>query len=520
MKKIFLLLTIFIITACKISGTHNEFTILSGSENETLEPIIKEFNNITGNNVKLVYKGSLDMMLLLESNSFRYDAVWPANSIWLKLSENANRIKHLKSIMTTPVVLGLKKSIASRLGWIGKNIRVKDIFQAIKNGEFKFLMTSATQSNSGASAYFGFIYAFLNNPEVIQSSMLNDPELRNNIKTLLKGVERSSGSSGWLKDLFLKKDYNAMFNYEALIIETNRELISRNQEPLYVIYPSDGMVIADSPLGYYNRGDNAKEEIFKALQKYLLSESVQQRLVQMGRRAGFGGVITHPDQSIWNIDWGIKADKILSPIKYPEADVIRKMLTLYQTVLRKPSYTIFCLDYSGSMAGRGERELKEAMRTLLNQKIAGKYYLNATPNDIISVIAFSSDIIVVWTVKGNSDNELNELYQKVFQLRPSGSTDIYSPVIHGLKILSENTQLENYMPAVILMTDGESNYGKSFRHLEETYKALKKDIPVFSIMFGAASKSQLENIAFLTNSLIFDGRKDLISAFRKAKGYN
>ena len=46
------------------------------------------------------------------------------------------------------------------------------------------------------------------------------------------------------------------------------------------------------------------------------------------------------------------------------------------------------------------------------------------------------------------------------------------------------------------------------------------DVPVFSIMFGDADPEQLEELAEATNARVFDGREDLIDAFRKVKGYN
>ena len=73
-------------------------------------------------------------------------------------------------------------------------------------------------------------------------------------------------------------------------------------------------------------------------------------------------------------------------------------------------------------------------------------------------------------------------------------------------------------PAVILMTDGMS--GGSFDAFMEQYQELGEDVPVFSIMFGDADSEQLEELAEATNARVFDGREDLIDAFRKVKGYN
>ena len=47
---------------------------------------------------------------------------------------------------------------------------------------------------------------------------------------------------------------------------------------------------------------------------------------------------------------------------------IKKSLGIYQTELRKPIHTVFCLDYSGSMYGEGIRQLTEAMEYILNEE--------------------------------------------------------------------------------------------------------------------------------------------------------
>ena len=48
---------------------------------------------------------------------------------------------------------------------------------------------------------------------------------------LLSGVDRSSGSSDWLKDMFLEGGYDAMVNYECLIIQANQELEDGGRRP-------------------------------------------------------------------------------------------------------------------------------------------------------------------------------------------------------------------------------------------------------------------------------------------------
>ena len=98
-----------------------------------------------------------------------------------------------------------------------------------------------------------------------------------------------------------------------------------------------------------------------------------------------------------------------------------------------------------------------------------------------------------------------------------GNTALYDAVIRALEILSEENN--NYTKTVIAMTDGKINEG-SFRQLESYYDLINKDIPVYSITFGSASESQLEEIAELSNARVFDGKTDLLNAFKKVRGYN
>ena len=59
-----------------------------------------------------------------------------------------------------------------------------------------------------------------------------------------------------------------------------------------------------------------------------------------------------------------------------------------------------------------------------------------------------------------------------------------------------------------------------FSDFRDGYEVFGADVPVFSIMFGSADPTQLEELAELTHARVFDGREDLIGAFRSVKGYN
>ena len=492
--------------------------ILSGSENEVLEPILEEFEKQNNVNINMTYEGSVDIMQELQNGAENYDAVFPANSIWISMGDTNLKVKNQKSITTTPVVFGIKKSVAEKLCFVGKDVTTKDILEKIQSKELSFMMTSATQSNSGATAYLGFIYALLGNPEVITAEDLDNEELKTNLTTILSGVNRSSGSSDWLKDLFLESDYDAMVNYESIIIDTNKELVARGEEPLYVIYPQDGLGIADSPLGYIDNGNKEKEEIFLKLQDYLISDEVKPKLLELGRRTSFAINFENSNPETFNSDWGIDTKKVLNVMKMPTADVIQKALNMYQTELRKPSLTVYCLDYSGSMAGNGVTSLRSAMSMLLDQTKAKNYMLQASTKDVTIVIPFDNNVLDIWKAEGNDETTLLELQSKIDSLDPQGGTDIYKPLIKAMDEIKKYN-VSDYTTSIILMSDGKSNVN-SYNQVVEEWNQENLDIPIFSITFGESDDRELQALADFSTARVFDGKDNLEKAFKQAKGYN
>ena len=503
-----------------------EFRIVAGSGNATFEPILKRFGEQQCVDISMTYKGSLDIMALLETGTVDHDAIWDADSLWTTMGDTHRLIKNRESIMRSPVVLGIKRPIAEKLGWIGKEVSVQDILAGTERQKLRLMMTSATQSNSGASAYLGFLYAFARPNNLLTSSDLQNASTRASIKKILLSIDRTSESSGWLRDLFAKEydRYDGMFNYESHIIELNQNLLKANREPLHIVYPAPGLGIADFPLSYVNHGDGQKEKTFQKLQEYLLSTPVQQELAAKGRRVGAVGMTPDAaDETVFNPTWGVDLKRVISPLRLPDAPVIREALDLYQTVLRKPSFTIYALDFSGSMAGEGERQLKQAMRILLDQQEARKYLLQGSVDDVTMIIPFDGDLRTpIYLRKGAAGNDqpgLQEMLKQVVANTTSGGTDIYLPVEWALKTMNANG-VENRLPAVILMTDGMSQSG-SIEDIRTTIAETGlKNVPIYAITFGDADPSQLSALTDLTGGRVFDGTKDLISAFRRAKGNN
>jgi Ca-activated chloride channel family protein len=499
-------------------------TIVAGSENKSLEPIVQEFARRSGLAVTMTFMGSVEIgHELAKGSQCPFDAVWPAASLWIDLFDSGKVTRASASIMRTPVLFAVKKSVAQSLGWIGKDVQVADILAAAEARKLRFAMTSATQSNSGASAYLGFVSAMAGHPEVLTSAHLQGNEVRAQIKRFLGAVNRSAGSSGFLKDLMIERYdlLEAMVNYEAMLIEANQVLVAQGREPLYAIYPTDGLTIADSPLAWVDKGDAAKERAFTKLQQHLLSPEVQRQIQAQGRRTGLVGLgADTADRRVFNPDWGLDLNRVLSPVRLPSGPVIREALELYQTAFRKPSCTVFVLDFSGSMRGQGEAQVKDAMQTLLEPAMAKRNLLQFTPEDVTVVMPYSEQVAAEWVVEGNDPAALGELTAKISAQGPMSGTYTHKALLQALAKAKTYASTGKYHTSIILMSDGEAtdSLTEFFRTVDQ--QRLGRDIPIYAVLFGQAKERDMKALAEGMAGKLFDGRQDMAKAFREAKGYN
>ncbi len=491
--------------------------VVSSSENRILDEDIKYFAKKNGIKLNITYADTLDIIDSLNGGT-KYDAVWLANSIWnYKMGKNIS-LSESKSMSINPVIFGIKKSKAQELGFVGRDIKTKDILDVIRAGKLKFSMSNPNSTNSGALAYLGIVSTLAGNPDVLTLEMINKESLKNDIKTFFTGLERTSGDEDYLEELFLNGDYEAVISYESSIININKELVKRGKEPLYALYPVDGVSISDSIFALVNNKDDNKKEEFLKIQNYFLSADGQKILEGYGRRTWYGGTTDKANKSIFNPDWGIDTTKMISPLKYPSDAVIDKALELYQEELRKPIHVVFCLDYSGSMSGTGYEELVKAMEYILTNETASKDHIQFTSKDKIDIVPFASSVKDAWSTTNGANT--SGLLNQIKSHSPGGATVLYSAAIRGLQIL-EKEDGKIYNRSIILMTDGDPNSDlKTFYDLKRYYNELNQDIPIFSITFGNATDYYLDDIAELSNAKVFDGKTDLVKAFKEVRAYN
>lgn len=496
----------------------NTFRILSSTSTESMDKDIIENARKKGIDVTITHLGDLEIVDKLNADSSDYDAVWLSNSIWLYMLDNNNLTIDSKSIAIDPAILGITKSKAEELGFVGKDVYNRDILNAIQDGKLKYVMASVTKTNTGATTFLSFLNSLAGSPEVLTEEMVKDEELGNNLKSFFKGVERVSGNEEYLTDMFMKGDYNAIYTYESSLIDINKKLVKESKEPLYLIYPVDGVAINDMPFAYINNNlsDENKKEMFETVQSYLRSDEAATKMEEYGYRSWYGGVKENTDKKTFNPSWGIDTTKYLKDMKYPSKKVINQAFDLYIEKIRKPTHVVFCLDISGSMIGSGINELRSSMNYILDSNLSSKDKLQFSDSDKITVITFNNKVSEIFDTKYG--NQTNDIINKINELNASGGTNIYSPSVEALKILKNDNPSE-YTRTVILMTDGQSNSG-SLHELKNYYERNKMDIPIYSITFGSSSEYELNGIADLTNARVFNGKTGLKEAFALVRSYN
>ena len=487
--------------------------IISSIDNKDLEEIVIEYANKNNINVNIDYIAPLELIEKLNSNE-EYDALWLSNSMWLNMLDNIS-ISNSKVISKNPIVFGIKNSKAEELRMIGKEFSLGDLLKEITEGNLKFAIPSVTQTDSGICAYISFLNTLANNLEILSEENLENENIKNQMIALFSGSNRSSGSEEFLKEMYLTNKCDAMITYESSIIDINRD-INNVKDSIYAIYVEDTTCTNESIFAYLGENNTAKEEAFLKLQSYLLSNQGQENIINKGRRGFDGNVKKEIADSIFNSIWGLNTEKYTSTTKYPSEEIMKKALNTYQSELKKPTHVLFALDYSGSMTGEGIEQLRKVMTYILTSEKASDSYLQFSSKDKISIVMFNSDIEETKTI--DDGLKTKEILELINTKEPKGGTNIYDTVTASVRLLNKEDP-DKYNVSVVLITDGEGIEG-DYSQIQSVIKSIKNNVPVYSIIYGNANSTQLSNISSLTGGKVFDGRDNLLEAFKIVRGYN
>lgn len=503
MKKITaLLLTILMLFPTPaLAAEKQTFRLLTTPENEQLVHYVQEFCDQKKVLLEVSYMGDIDGINELTANSENYDAVWLSNSMWLYRLGSSVSVTDSKSTGIVPIVIGIRPELYD------PEIKTMEDILALGGN---FGIPSITRTNSGASSYLGIYSALCGSPRVLTLAQAKDEEIGAKVKDYISDNSTIYSDYEELAKLASEDSCSYFYGYESDFIRLNKEYGTT----LKLIYLADGVPLSDKPFAYVDHKDAAKKELFLAIQKHLLTNDLQQQMCQDGVRTGYGGQVPYAKKDTFNPEWGIDTSQYLAAMNYPSRDVTTELLNFYTYGVSKPANYVFCLDYSGSMNGKGHSELVQAMNTLFNEQIASQYFIQMKETDLVTMIVFS-DTADEGTLIPYRDFPL--IPARLEAIKPGGGTNIYAALQNAARfVLPADSGYSNY---VVLLTDGRSRED-SMAAFYRTYDKQTEKFPIYSIMMGDADGTQLDALAERSGGKVFNGKTDLILAFKTLRGYN
>jgi Ca-activated chloride channel homolog len=493
------------------------FTILAGSELKDIESGLKgDIRRAAGLDLAFTYSGTLDAVDRIASGG-HFDALWVSHGKYLAMDDALKgRILAQEKTMLSPVLLGLKTSKAHALGWDNEEPTWKDIADAAKAGKFTFGMTNPVSSNTGLTATIGLAAALARNPDALAEADLKNPRLSD----FFKGQSLTSGSSGSLAELYERDQskVDGIINYESVLLSLNAS--GKLSEPLTLVYPKEGIITADYPLMLLN---GARRADYDKLTVYLRSKDFQTAMsARTFRRPVNPDALAAPSIP----------KRTLIELPFPgRASLISALLDNFLSDVRIPGCSRYVLDLSASMQGDRLAGLKQAMLMLASNAAAGAgRYARFQNREEAGIITFSDrPAPTVLFPMGSTPQEnaktRGDITQFVNALTTSGGTAIYSSIQKALTELGEERSREKAKRyyTVVLMTDGQNNRGLTKAEFIDWYHSRGANvggIPVFPILFGEGSASELGELANLTGGRLFDSRSNILATvFKEIRAY-
>ncbi|MGQ0837102.1 substrate-binding domain-containing protein [Actinokineospora sp.] len=499
--------------------------VLAGSELADLQPVLDRAAQATGVRVEFTFAGTIEGAETLADGSAdgAYDAVWFSSNRYLQaLPEAGRRLGNQAKIMNSPVVLGLATAKAEALGWKDKPVTWTDIAAAAGSRSFSYGMTDPSASNSGFSALVGVASALAGTGNAISADQI--AAVTPALTRFFAAQAMSAGSSGWLSDAYQRRaagidpgqKIDGLINYESVLLSLNAS--GKLPEPLTLVYPSDGVVTADYPLTLLAGAGDAARTDHQRLSDHLRTPDVQRQIMDATKRR----------PAVPGVDLaGEFGQRGLIELPFPATqEAFDALLSAYFNQIRRPSRTVYVIDTSGSMAGDRIAALRSALVGLTGAggDLVGKYR-KFRGREEVTLIPFNSapGQPMTFTVpETGQQGELDRIKGVAEGLNASGGTAIYSSLSGAYDLLARQP-LGDRFTSIVLMTDGQNTSGIDLTTFERELSrrsAELRGVPVFPVVFGEGSESEMDRVAELTGGRSFDARGTALGqVFREIRGY-
>jgi Ca-activated chloride channel family protein len=496
------------------AGPRYTLRVLASSEVTDMAPVLGQAAKATGVTVLLTPASTLAATAAIAGGQAgsRYDAAWLSTNRYLTMTPGGlARILDATAIMSSPVIVGVRASVARRLGWDRQGVTWSDIAAAAAARQFSFGMDDPASTNSGLSALVGVATAVagdggaLHGAEVTQAS----PKLRE----LFAGQALKASSSAALISGYLRAQgsgdaqgspVDGLIDYESGLATLNAS--GKLREPLTLIYPANGVVTATYPLSLLAAAPPPARAAYQRLVRYLLRPAVQQQVMSLTHR--------RPAVSQVPLDPRLPR-RLVFELPFPATlRVLDDLINSYYGTLRRPARTVFVIDISQAMAGSPLAALKAALGALTGATASPATAFQTREQITFQPFATAAYPPVTFDIPPRDPQHERDLINAYIAAQAAGGG---SAIYDGLTaayhlIISQAAADPDRITTMVLLTVGRVTTGSDLAAFTLFYRALPPaaaSVPVFPVIFGppgirgTPGTAQMGQLAGLTGGQVF-----------------
>lgn len=448
-----------------------------------------------------------------------------------------------KSLMLTPLVIGMPKPMADALGYPAKPVGFGDLVALAQDpagwggkghpewGPFKLGKTNPNFSTSGLNATTAQYYTAVNKTQGLTAEDVARPEVADfNRKIEASVVHYGDTTLTFLNNLYRADQRGTSLTYVSAVAVEEKSIIDYNRGnpdgvleqgerprpprvPLVAVYPKDGTLFSDNPLyvldaPWVSPKGRAGGEAFS---RFVQEADNQRQALATGFRPANPAVAVGDPITASN---GVDPAQPATTLGVPEPPVLASIITKWGEQ-RKAAQVLLVIDVSGSMSeegGNGQTKLDLAKQAAVNA------LSQFGPNDLVGLRIFSTgispkeptdylDLVPVGPIGANRELIATRLRSLV----PTRGTPLYTTATASFDLLTQQYK-PTLINAVVLLTDGKNEDSRN-DDLPATLAKLTsgseggsdKPVRLFTIGFGkGADQGALRRLAEATSASAYD----------------
>jgi Ca-activated chloride channel family protein len=488
---------------------HVTIKILATFDVDPLEPVLNRFSHDTGIGIEIHRMESPEAARFVADGRAdgEYDAVWSDTDGFLDTAgASARQLAGGTTIMTTPVLPGLRRTALTRLGWKPESVTWKQIALAASQRrqpsghQFTIALVDPDTSFSGRSSLLSMAAALADSGEVLSAHDVFAA------RGALRAIGTHTVSEPTTREMIGRftaptgVGLDGIFANESDLLTLNAA--GSTQDVLVPIHPRDGAMNADFTVRalMHPRSQFAAAEI-PVLTKYLLRPESQKEIMNRGYWRPVA-----PGVSLLR-EFGIR--RLPSIPVSRNQEVIDRLVQVIQGTYRYPTRTVFLLDVSGSMAGDRAGQMREAVQELSGAGTAGSAG-QVSGDDEVILLPFSSTPGRVGSFRvprENPQGARGRISATLGGLVTGGATAMYDALVEAYEYLKRTVDDSERITSVVVITDGQSNQGRTLAEFERYFTTLPpslKTAPAYPLPLGDADPHELNQVAQVTGGEILD----------------